>query len=172
MARSDAVKPRRKGFLQFMQFALVGVLNTLVDLVAFRLLESLFAWAYWIYFANAVSYTLGVLCSYFCNRAWTFRSQKKKTWREFLLFFVVNLVSLGVSTLLIYLFKRFLPFDAAQLSAALGFLPAALVRIFTYDFVCKLFATPFVVVVNFIGNKLFVFKNTADGSIATAQAEN
>ncbi|MCL2672550.1 MAG: GtrA family protein [Clostridiales bacterium] len=160
MERSEEKRaPSRRAALgQFIKFALVGVLNTLVDLGVFRLLEKLFAWSLWVYFANVISYACGVLCSYFCNRAWTFRPKKKKTWREFLLFVLVNLISLGVSTGLIWLFKRFMP-DETQISAALGFLPGFIVSILARDFVCKLLATPFVIVVNFIGNKLFVFKN-------------
>ena len=146
----------KKSFVQLIKFVLVGVLNTLVDLGVFRLLLLIFGADWWKYGAATISYACGVLCSYFCNRSWTFQKRNKKSFREFALFVLVNLVSLGVSLGLIWLFTQILPFTAKELAA---FLPAFLSGLLTRDFVCKLCATPVVILVNFAGSKLVVFKD-------------
>jgi putative flippase GtrA len=146
----------KKSLIQLIKFALVGVLNTLVDLGVYRLLLLINFGSWWVYGANVISYACGVLCSYFCNRSWTFERKDKKSLREFSLFVIVNLVSLGVSLGLIWLFKRVLPFTGEELAA---FLPSVLAGVLTRDFICKLLATPFVILVNFIGSKLLVFRN-------------
>ena len=66
--------------LQFIKFGLVGVLNTLVDFLVYQLLVYL-----GLHYAPAqcISYTCGLLNSYFFNSRWTFGKGKRYTKREF-----------------------------------------------------------------------------------------
>ena len=89
--------------IQFIKFGLVGCLNTLVDLIVFTLLNAIF---HIYYLAKIVSYSCGVLNSYFFNTRWTFRKEHKKSAREFLLFVVINLISLGVSLGMLYVCRN------------------------------------------------------------------
>ncbi|HWS30651.1 MAG TPA: GtrA family protein [Clostridia bacterium] len=123
--------------VQFIKFNLVGILNTLVDIGVFALLTAL---GLDRYVAQVISYSCGVLNSYLFNTLWTFRQEKRRTAKEFLLFVCVNLVSLGVSLGMIYVAEHDLHVEGT--------------------FMQKLIATPVAMVVNFIGNKLFVFKKT------------
>ncbi|HWQ57709.1 MAG TPA: GtrA family protein [Clostridia bacterium] len=124
-------------FWQFIKFNIVGVLNTLVDIGVYALLTML---GLNQYVAQVISYTCGVLNSYLFNTLWTFRREKRRTAREFIAFLCVNLVSLGVSLGIIYVAEHYLHVEGKLLQ--------------------KLIATPVAMLVNFAGNKLFVFNKT------------
>lgn len=85
---------KKESLGQFLKFALVGVLNTVVDFLVFQLLNLTLGWTY---LAQVIGYSAGVLNSYFWNSRWTFRKEHQRSAREAAAFVVVNLVSLGVS---------------------------------------------------------------------------
>ncbi|MFJ4232845.1 GtrA family protein [Cellulosimicrobium cellulans] len=64
-------------------FALVGVANTLIDLVLFGVLRSAGAG---ILLANALSTTAGLTFSFVANRRFTFGDRAGRSWRQLLLF--------------------------------------------------------------------------------------
>lgn len=125
-------------FVKFIKFNIVGVMNTALDLGIFALLT-------WIGvgegLAKTVSYSCGVLNSYFWNSRWTFKQEHKKSAREFLLFVLVNLFSYAVARLVLQGSLTWLHIENAN--------------------VRNLIATPASVIVNFIGNRLFVFKKSS-----------
>lgn len=125
-------------FVKFIKFNIVGVMNTALDLGIFALLT-------WIGvgegLAKTVSYSCGVLNSYFWNSRWTFKQEHKKSVREFLLFVLVNLVSYAVARIVLQGSLTWLHIENAN--------------------VRNLIATPASVIVNFIGNRLFVFKKSS-----------
>lgn len=118
---------------EFMKFAFVGLLNTAVDVVIFFLLT----WVNTPYVAaQVVSYSCGAANSYLLNKFWTFRSGGL-SYAEVVRFTVVNLVSLGISIIVLTLLH-----DTAGLDLAASKAGAT---------VCALAA-------NFLGNKLWVFR--------------
>ena len=127
--------------IQFIKFGLVGCLNTLVDLIVFTLLNAIF---HIYYLAKIVSYSCGVLNSYFFNTRWTFQKEHKKSAKEFILFVVINLISLGVSLGMLYVCRNLF-----------------MIRI---DFISNVIATVVSLIVNFIGNKLIVFRTEKEES--------
>ncbi|MCL5795735.1 MAG: GtrA family protein, partial [Patescibacteria group bacterium] len=48
--------------------------------------------------AKVFSFILASINNYILNRVWTFRSREKNIKREFIKFFVVSLVGLGINT--------------------------------------------------------------------------
>ena len=142
--------------LQFVKFALIGVSNTLVDYgVTFAL-----NWAFGIFFlARTIGYICGVANSYFWNTRWTFREERKRDTREIVAFLAVNLVTLGISLLLQGLFRDALHLGDRWIGAAGDNL---LTKILNADRFCMLLAFPFTLIVNFVGNKLFVFHKTGE----------
>lgn len=120
--------------VQFVKFNLVGVLNTIVDFVIY----SLFCMMGVHYLlSQVISYCFGVGNSYLLNSLWTFGRERKHTLNEFGRFLLVNLVSLCVSLGMLWLCHN--PFGIEN------------------DLLCKVIATPVSLLVNFTGNKLFVF---------------
>ena len=136
---------------QFLKFAVVGVLNTLVDFAVFQALNLLLGW---VYAAQVAGFTCGVINSYLWNSNWTFRKERTKSFREMSLFLLVNLLSLGVSLGVMWLCREVLGVTNAW---AAGWMPAALSGFVKGDTIAKLIATCFSIVVNYVGNRLFVF---------------
>jgi putative flippase GtrA len=123
----------RHSIHEFIKFALVGLLNTGVDVAIFFLLT-------WIGIqyvaAQVVSYSCGAANSYLLNKVWTFRSCGL-SYAEIVRFTTVNLISLGISVVVLSLLHGT---AGLELAAAKGGAT-----------VCALAA-------NFLGNKLWVFR--------------
>ena len=149
----------KKTIWQFIKFAIVGVLNTLVDFAVFETLNLLLGW---VYAAQVLGYSCGVINSYLWNSGWTFREQRQRTFREISLFVVVNIVSLGVSLGVIWLCRDVFGITNAWVSS---WMPASLSGFIKGDTIDKLIATCFAIIVNFIGNRLFVFRGKAGAPV-------
>jgi putative flippase GtrA len=118
---------------EFIKFALVGLLNTGIDVAIFFLLTR-FGIQYVA--AQIASYSCGAANSYLLNKVWTFRSSGL-SYAEIVRFTTVNLISLGISVVVLSLLHSTV---GLELAAAKGGAT-----------VCALAA-------NFLGNKLWVFK--------------
>lgn len=133
---------KMKTIFQFIKFCIAGLLNTLVDVGGFATFNTLGIAFFgrevglFVTVAQVFSYALGMLNSWLINSSWTFNDQSFKA-TKLLKFIVVNLLSLVVNILILNLCRSMFEMDA---------------------FVAKLIATPFGLIVNFIGNRLFVFK--------------
>lgn len=84
---------------RFLKFGTVGVFNTLITLFSFTLFYY-FGINYLL--AHVMGYALGVLNSFYWNKKWVFKDNRKKS-ATFYKFIAVNLVTLGIHTLLLYL---------------------------------------------------------------------
>ena len=152
-----------KSFIQLIKFALVGVLNTLVDFLVYTLLVLVFGISennvFMIGLFTLIAYACGVLNSFILNTRWTFRQEYKRTAKERVMFVVVNIVSWGLSYLLVWLFSNHV-FTGSSITdwvcSLIGFTtPEKVSKV--VSILSKLLATPFVIIVNFLGNKLLVF---------------
>lgn len=142
--------------LQFIKFNLVGVLNTLVDVVVFWLLNHFFGWTY---IANVISYSCGIINSYLWNSNWTFKEQKTHSAKEMLSFIAVNLVSLCVSSGVIWLCANVFGITDAWVAQWMPqWMPGFVQKLLNGAMLSKLIATVCAIVVNYIGSRCFVFK--------------
>ncbi|MGI6707063.1 MAG: GtrA family protein [Clostridia bacterium] len=116
-------------------FSFVGLINTGVDFAVFSLLNGVVGIHHML--SQVLSYSCGIINSFFLNRRWTFRVKRPKSVKEFAAFVLVNILSLGVSLLLLYITRDFF-----QLNIYLS----------------KGIATVFSMGVNFSGNKWMVFR--------------
>jgi putative flippase GtrA len=87
--------------VQFVKFAIVGVLNSGIQYLVFLFLYSFTGTQYLL--ASVIGYVAGMTNSYVLNRRWTFKSRNQKLFTELSRFVAVNLVSLGVNLGLLYL---------------------------------------------------------------------
>lgn len=129
---------KRKTVKQFLIFALVGVSNTAVDVIIFGLLLQL---SVYYVIAHILSYGAGMLNSYWWNSRVTFRtpkqtdqSQSAKRINRFVLW---NGSMLIISSSLIFVATEFLGWHAL---------------------ISKIVITLLVLVLQFIGSKIWVFK--------------
>lgn len=124
----------KKQMTTLIRFCTVGVGNTLIDFCVFFLLTALQV-PYLI--AQVCSYTSGIANSYIWNRIWTFEVAKKADKQEMIRFIAVNLAASGMTFLLLFGLQK----------AGLSLL------------ISKLIATVGGMVINFIGNRLWVFRD-------------
>ena len=90
------------------KFAAVGIINTGVDLgIYFLLIRYVNLIGDNEYLSKAFSYSIGVVTSYTLNRNWTFRSNTQSV-HSLGLFVGVNLVSMALNAVLLFLFLDFL----------------------------------------------------------------
>ncbi|MDN4524627.1 GtrA family protein [Fictibacillus fluitans] len=115
------------------RFGSVGALNTLLDYSLFSLLAGS-GMAYMA--AQCISYSAGVLNSYFLNRTWTFKQTEKASFAEFFRFMLTNGVTFLATSLVLWLFHE---------QGSLGVYSS------------KLGATVVGTMINFAGTKLLVF---------------
>lgn len=126
-----------KGLGHFIKFNVVGIMNTAVDFGVFMILNRYLGLIYAV--SQVISYSCGMVNSYFLNKFWTFQKREGFTAIEVTKFILVNLCSLGVSLLVLYILQSKWSWEV---------LPS------------KVLATGFSVGVNFLGNKFWVFEAT------------
>lgn len=126
-----------KGLRQFIKFNVVGIMNTAVDFGVFMILNRYLGLIYAV--SQVISYSCGMVNSYFLNKFWTFQKREGFTAIEVTKFILVNLCSLGISLLVLYILQSKWSWEV---------LPS------------KVLATGFSVGVNFLGNKFWVFEAT------------
>ena len=142
----------KKSFVQLLKFILIGASNTLLDLVVTFALNAIFGI---YYLAKIIGYACGILNSYIWNSRWTFREERRRDAREIVLFIAVNLVTLGLSLLLQWVFRDKLHLDMWWTGfAGENFLT----KVLNGERFCLLLASGIALLVNFAGNKLLVFK--------------
>ncbi len=91
------------------RFAIVGVINTLIDFALFTLL--FFAVELPILAANSIGYIAGTTNGFILNKYWTFTESRHhgQVSRQFPLFFVLYLIGLGISNLVVWLLAPIVP---------------------------------------------------------------
>lgn len=143
--------PMKDLILKFIKFGVVGFSGTIVDYGFLILFVEVCNMSDLL--ANACSFTLAASWNYFLNRIWTFRSKEKEVGKEYLKFFAVSLVGLGISTLTIYLLE--LAFPGCKAHSGNGFQFIIFIEFF---YLLKLIAIAVTTIWNFFGNLLFTFK--------------
>jgi putative flippase GtrA len=150
---------RHRGVLkQFVKFCLVGAVSTAINIG----LGNLFLiWGFGVNLAHVCAFSLAVTNGFFLNRAWTFRKAgSARMQHQYLMFFAVNLVGLGLSwvvmrTVMGWLLHTQLAYTLADsLSNRIGLVPDPTRLAYSLG---ELTATPLVAVWNFSANKFWTF---------------
>ncbi len=155
---TNTTKPAegKRNFIQFIKFALVGASNTIIDMLVSMVLNAIF---HWYYFAKVIGYCCGVLNSYLLNSRWTFKEERRKDAKEIISFIGVNLVVLLISLGLMSLMKN--TWNLVGWWDTLS-LPSWMLKLINGERFCMLVSAVICIVINFIGNKLFVFTSRHD----------
>jgi putative flippase GtrA len=120
--------------LRFLRFCVVGVSGTAVDFGLTWLCKEIFKIPKFI--ANAIGFVVAATSNYILNRIWTWGSTNEQVGVEYVKFFAVSLIGLGLNTLIIYLFNEKLKWNF---------------------YVAKVIATGVVMMWNFLANNFFTF---------------
>lgn len=122
--------------IELFRFGSVGVINTLIDFTVFTFLT--YALGINVSLSQAIGYSSGVMNSFIMNKSWTFKQeQQNKPIKQFISFIIINLISLGISSLMINVLVN---------SAGISIL------------ISKILVTLVTQGVNYVGYKLVVFK--------------
>lgn len=119
---------------KFIKFGIVGILNTLINWTIFAILN--FLGMYYI-ISNIIAYVIATINSYIWNSKWVFKykgEDKKETTGKFIL---LNLFGLSLNTVILYLFVDLMRFN---------------------KLIALVITTIIVMIINYILNKVWVFK--------------
>ena len=118
------------------RFSIVGLSNTIVDFTMFTMFNLVVGMSF--SGSQVMGYSCGITNSFFLNRKWTFddRHCSKKTVQELVQFIIVNLISLGITVLVMDFLIKNMSINV---------------------YVSKMIVTFVVQITNFIGYKLWVF---------------
>lgn len=107
MAENDQAPQNNLLQHHVVRFAIVGIINTLLDIGVYALLRNRHAG---IFLANLCSTSLALSVSFILNRHYTFQAHGKKLHRQIVRFFPITLVGLWVlQPVCIYLLTSLLP---------------------------------------------------------------
>lgn len=128
------ISSKKKLFVQFVKFGIVGVIAFFIDYGLFLLLDYVFGVNYLI--ASATSFIVSTIFNFVASMRYVFAGKRGQTrTQQFVIFFVLSVVGLGLNQLILWLCVAFLGW---------------------YAWVGKLVATAVVMVFNFITRKVFL----------------
>ena len=97
----------RNNHKAFLRFCTVGVMNTLIDFIAFLIL--LYGFGAGLLLANSIAFSLALLNSYVLNKIWTFGDTEPVSLRQIMKFagvavsgFVLSSIILTLASLVIH----------------------------------------------------------------------
>jgi glycosyltransferase involved in cell wall biosynthesis len=138
-----SVEMGEKTQIQFVKFAIIGVLNTVTTLFIYTLLTRFVPFfSRELIGAEVLAYVAGMVVSFKFNRRWTFREYWKTNYQEVLRFLTTSITALVGNILIFYFLVEIIKF---------------------YDIISVLLCAIFTFAWNFILSKYWVFKkNTVE----------
>lgn len=128
-------------YKELINYAVFGVLTTLVNYLAFWLFSSVIVLSNSSTLpANIVAWVISCTFAFITNRIWVFDSKEKTgkgITKEAISFYVSRLATLGVESLIMFVFADLLKFN---------------------KFIVKLVANVIVIILNYVLSKLVVFR--------------
>ena len=85
-------------YAHFILYALIGVFSTGLEFLIYALLCRYIPYLY----ANIIGFHCGILCSFILNRKFNFKKENK-TLLRFASFYIIQIICLGLNTLILYL---------------------------------------------------------------------
>ena len=128
--------------LEQSRFIIVGVMNTIIGTLAMLIAYNVFHMGYWL--SSAINYIIGSIFSYFANKYFTFKAENKS--KTEVVRFVINIM---VCYLLAYgIAQPVMGILLGGISLSKSFI----------DQISMFFGMGIFVVLNYFGQKFFVFK--------------
>ena len=121
-------------YQELINYLIVGVLTTIVSIVSYYIFR-LFIENYIV--CTIISWIIAIIFAYITNRLFVFKSKEKNILKEFIIFVISRLASLGIELLSMALLVDVISID---------------------DKIAKIIVQVIVIVLNYILSKIFVFK--------------
>lgn len=146
MPLSDTL--RKKTVAQFVKYACVGVMNTLLTLLVILFCKDWLNINEWV--SNAIGYVAGFINSFVWNKHWVFRSHRG-IFREMSAFCIGFLVCYAIQFAVTWLLAKQTPLNGMEIDiwgfVLSGYGIATIIGMITYT------------IANFLYNKFFTFKS-------------
>lgn len=126
-----------KEITQFFKFAIVGIVNTIISLSVLFVFTEYF---HIYYILSAIfAFIVAVTNSFILNKIWTFKeSGKGNTAEKYLKFFTISIIAFLVNLSILYVLTEFFKI---------------------YYLISQIIGTGVSLWINFLGNKLWTFRN-------------
>ncbi len=134
--------------MEVIHFGMVGVINTMLGWIIMAVLYNLIHLNYW--FSSGISYFIGSVFSYHANAKLTFKVENKDRWLPWR--FAANIIVCYLVS-----FSAAQPFTARILDAV-GLSAGGRISEALLDNIAMIFGMGIFIVMNFFGQKLFVFR--------------
>jgi putative flippase GtrA len=125
---------------KFIKFGITGLVNTAIDIAVYALCLEIFGLD--IKIAQAAGQGTAITNSYFMNKNWTFQKREKHNISQILKFLLINGGSIAINTFSVHILHNNLGLD---------------------KYLCKIPIAAITIVINYFGNKLFVFNENKNG---------
>jgi len=98
----------KKNLKEILRYTISGIISTVANLLFLKIFIDM--GIYYI-FSNIISYIIGVILSYILNRKYVFlNSTKHNRKKQFIIFFIMRILSLIIDNILFYIFITVLDF--------------------------------------------------------------
>lgn len=150
----------KESIKQAAKFSVVGIFNTAVDYIAFYIMLA---------FLNAdksvsqiVATAVAMCGSYIINKYWTFSQKGKRSNTRIIKFILTNIISMSCTIIFMNIFHDVLHIDewANSLISLTG--SSYILDADMGVMLCKIIASCLSFVINFVGNKFWVFNEKKD----------
>ncbi len=122
---------------EFLKFSVVGAMNTIIHLLVLYVLTEFFS--IWYILSSLFAFLVAVTNSFILNTLWTFRKDiRYKTTKKYSKFFIVSITAAISNLFFLYVFTEFIGL---------------------WYMISQLIAIAITLMINFIGNKLWTFKD-------------
>lgn len=128
----------REKMNHYISYFIVGVITTLISWITFKLFRVWFPQVN-ENISNILSILIAIVCSYFMNRVYVFKSKEKNKLKEFGSFLSGRLMCMVLEELFFFLMIEFTEVD---------------------EMIVKMFGSAIAMVVNYLLSRFFVFKDT------------
>ncbi len=138
---------------QFIKFGVTGVVGAIIDFSSYAFMTRVLGWTtlytiagYQISAANNVSVFIAIMSNFLLNKYWTFRYRQGSAAKQWLGYFVLNIITWVLNQLLMSYFAFNVPFFEQTFGDS-------------KDFAAKVAAIGIILFLNFFGSKFLVFKS-------------
>lgn len=131
--------------LEQSRFVVVGIMNTIIGAAAMLIAYNVFHLGYWI--SSAMDYIIGSIFSYFANKHFTFKSEKKS---------VSEVIRFAINIVICY----FISYSVAK-PVVERVLEDINLSVSILEQLSMFFGMGIFMVLNYFGQKFFVFRKTA-----------
>ncbi len=95
---------KNKTIASLVKFAIVGATGLIIDFsITWLLRDVLFVNGY---LASGCGFVIAAASNYYINSRWTFKTDSTNRGRQFVLFFIISFVGLGLNIVFLYFFQK------------------------------------------------------------------